>query len=520
MPHAAAPFVHSLFDAAALRQLEARATQRLGDGFELMRRAGRAAWRDLLAHWPEAMRIVVVCGPGNNGGDGYVLARHAKDAGRDVHVVHLPEHAPRSELARRAAEEYTGVGGRIAIFDDASFDDATSHRRLPPCDLIVDALFGIGLARAPDAATQSLIAAMNANDAAVFALDVPSGVDADRGCAPGAAAIATRTIEFIAPKAGLRTGAALDHAGTLSLASLELDAPDFEGIAVIAERLAATDLPNWLAPRPRDSHKGRNGRVLCIGGDHGSGGAIMLSAEAALRSGAGLVEVATRERHVAPLLARLPEAMAHEIGDADALHAALERADAIALGPGLGRGEWSLPLYERAIASGKPLLLDADALNLLATRPFALPADAVITPHPGEAARLLETTTADVQRDRFAAARALSDRYACVVVLKGAGTIVMSAHETPRVIAAGNPGMAVGGMGDVLSGVIAALRAQGMNAFDAAACGALLHSAAGDAAAHDGGERGLLPSDLMPWLRHFSNPEPNNPQPHSRETMR
>jgi len=515
MSHAAAPFVHSLFDAAALRQLEARATQRLGDGFELMRRAGRAAWRDLLAHWPEAMRIVVVCGPGNNGGDGYVLARHAKDAGRDVPVVHLPEHAPRSELARLAAEEYTGVGGRIAIFDDATLQTC-----LPSCDLVVDALFGIGLARAPDAATQSLIAAMNANDAAVFALDVPSGVDADRGCAPGAAAIATRTIEFIAPKAGLRTGAALDHAGTLSLASLELDAPDFEGIAAIAERLAATDLPNWLAPRPRDSHKGRNGRVLCIGGDHGSGGAIMLCAEAALRSGAGLVEVATRERHVAPLLARLPEAMAHEVGDADALHAALERADAIALGPGLGRGAWSLPLYERAIASGKPLLLDADALNLLATRPFALPADAVITPHPGEAARLLESTTADVQRDRFAAARALSDRYACVVVLKGAGTIVMAAHETPRVIAAGNPGMAVGGMGDVLSGVIAALRAQGMNAFDAAACGALLHSAAGDAAAHDGGERGLLPSDLMPWLRHFSNPECKARQPHTREMMR
>jgi len=499
MSHASAAFVHSLFDAAALRRIEARATNRLGDGFELMRRAGQAAWRDLLARWPEAMRILVVCGPGNNGGDGYVLARHAKQAGRDVRVVRLPEHVPRSELARRAADEYSAAGGEVAAVAQS----------LPPCDVLVDALFGIGFSREPDAPTQTLIAAMNAHAAAVFALDVPSGVDADRGSAAGAAVVATRTMEFIAPKAGSRTGAALDHVGALSLASLELDASDFDGVTSIAERLAATDLPHWLAPRPRDSHKGRNGRVLCIGGDHGSGGAIMLCAEAALRSGAGLVEVATRERHIAPLLARLPEAMAHEVGDADALHAALERADAIALGPGLGRSQWGLPLYERAIASGKPLLLDADALNLLATRPFALPADAVITPHPGEAARLLETSTADVQRDRFAAARALSDRYACVVVLKGAGTIVMSAHETPRVIAAGNPGMAVGGMGDVLSGVIAALRAQGMNAFDAAACGALLHSAAGDAAAHDGGERGLLPSDLMPWLRHFSNPPSN-----------
>jgi len=500
MPHAAAPFAHSLFDAPALRRLETRATQRLGDGFELMRRAGQAAWRDLLARWPEAMRVVVVCGPGNNGGDGYVLARHAKEGGRAVRVVHLPEHAPRSGLARRAADEYAAAGGAIEVFE----------HRLPQCDVVVDALFGIGFSREPDVATQALIAAINAVSAPVFALDVPSGVDADRGGVPGAAVVAARTIEFIAPKAGLRTGAALDHAGTLSLASLELESADFDGIVTAAERLAPTDLPRWLAPRPRDSHKGRNGRVLCIGGDHGSGGAIILCAEAALRSGAGLVEVATRERHLAPLLARLPEAMANEVGDADALHAALERADAIALGPGLGRGEWGLPLYERAIASGKPLLLDADALNLLATRPFALPADAVITPHPGEAARLLDTTTADVQRDRFAAARALSERYACVVVLKGAGTIVMSAHETPRVIAAGNPGMAVGGMGDVLSGVVAALRAQGMGAFDAAACGALLHSSAGDAAAHDGGERGLLPSDLMPWLRHFSNQEPYN----------
>jgi NAD(P)H-hydrate epimerase len=497
-PHAAVTHAHTLYDAAALRELESRAVRRLGDAFELMRRAGQAAWRDLLAHWPQTQRIVVVCGPGNNGGDGYVLARHAHESGREIRVMRLRDHAPRGELARRASEAYVASGGVVLEFDGS----------LPACDVIVDALFGIGFSRAPDETTQALIVAMNASGVPVLALDAPSGVDSDRGCVPGDAVIATRTLEFMAGKAGLRTGAALDHAGALSLASLELEAADFEGIAAVAERLAATDLPRWLVPRPRDSHKGRNGRVLCIGGDHGSGGAIILCAESALRSGAGLVEVATRERHIAPLLTRLPEAMAHEVGDTWAFHAALERADAIALGPGLGRSDWGVPLYERAIASGKPLLLDADALNLLSTKPFALPVDAVITPHPGEAARLLGITTADVQRDRFAAARALCERYACVVVLKGAGTIVMHAHETPRVIAAGNPGMAVGGMGDVLSGVIAALRGQGMSAFDAASCGALLHSAAGDAAAHEGGERGLLPSDLMPWLRHFVNPEP------------
>ncbi len=498
MSHDAAPFAEALYDVAALRQIEARAARRLGDLHELMQRAGQAAWRELLVHWPQAQRIVVACGPGNNGGDGYVLARHALEAGRDVRVVRLGDHAPRGELAARAADAYAAAGGPVLEFDD----------RLPPAEVTVDALFGIGLSRAPDEAASALIAAINTQSAAVLALDVPSGVDADRGSVPGAAVFATRTIEFLACKAGLRTGAALDHVGVLSRANLGLEAADLESAVPCAQRLSTVELARWLAPRRRDSHKGSNGRVLCIGGEHGSGGAIVLCAQAALRSGAGLVEVATRERHIAPLLARLPEAMAHEVGDARALQAALEHADAVAIGPGLGQQDWGLHLYERAVASGRPLLLDADALNLLSTKPFALPADAIITPHPGEAARLLGTTTADVQRDRFAAARALCERYSCVVVLKGAGSIVAAAHETPRVIAAGNPGMAVGGMGDVLSGVIAALRAQGINAFDAASCGALLHAAAGDAAAHEGGERGLLPSDLMPWLRHFANPEP------------
>lgn len=496
----AIPFTQALFDAASLRRIEAAATRALGDPHELMRRAGQSAWRELLAVWPQAQRVAVVCGPGNNGGDGYVLAQHAQEAGREVQVVRLPGHAPRGDLARRAAEAYSG---RVLEFAQS----------LPACDVIVDALFGIGFARAPDDATHALIEAINAHPAPVLALDVPSGVDADHGSVPGAAVDAARTIEFLASKPGLRTGAALDHVGTLTLATLQAGADVFDGIAPQAARIAPLDLPRWLAPRHRDSHKGSNGRVLCIGGEHGSGGAIMLCAQAALRSGAGLVEVATRERHIAPLLSRLPEAMVHEVGDARALHDALERADAIAVGPGLGQQDWGLHLYERAVASAKPLLLDADALNLLAIRPFALPADAIITPHPGEAARLLGIATAQVQQDRFAAARTLSERYACVVVLKGAGTVVAAAHETSRVIAAGNPGMAVGGMGDVLSGVIAALRAQGMNAFDAASCGALLHAAAGDAAAHEGGERGLLPSDLMPWLRHFANQDPYVPEP-------
>lgn len=496
------PATSHLRDAAALRGIEARAAAVLGDAFELMRRAGQAAWREVLQHWPQAQRIVVVCGPGNNGGDGYVLARHALMAGRQVEVVRLADHAPRSELAKRACADYQAPFGRVR-----EFDGAVPSADFIPADVVVDAVFGIGLTRAPDPASVALIEAINAQPAPVFALDVPSGIDSDRGCVPGAAVYATRTIEFIARKPGLRTGEALEHAGLLSLAPLDLSPAFIADAPIAAEMLAPPDLPRWLQPRPRNAHKGSHGRVLCIGGDHGGGGAIMLCAQAALRSGAGLVDVATREIHVPALLARLPEALAHVATHASQFEASLERADVIAIGPGLGQEAWGAPLLQQALAAGKPLVLDADALNLLAASPRALPPDSVITPHPGEAARLLGCTVPDIQNDRYAAAQALSERYGGVAVLKGAGSVIATPDNLPRVIAAGNPGMAVGGMGDVLTGTIAALRAQGLAAFEAASVGALLHAAAGDAAAAEQGERGLLPSDLMPWLRQLANPE-------------
>ncbi len=261
-----------------------------------------------------------------------------------------------------------------------------------------------------------------------------------------------------------------------------------------------------LPPRPVDSHKGRNGHVLCVGGNAGSGGAVMLAAESALRAGAGLVSVATQPQHIAPLLSRLPEAMVHAVEDSSDLPSLLKRASVVAIGPGLGQDDWARELLRQVLGCGKPLVIDADALNLLAAHPQPL-RDAILTPHPGEAARLLETDTATVQADRVAAVTALAARFSAVVVLKGAGTLVAAPHGRPRRIAAGNPGMAVGGMGDLLTGIIAALRAQGLDAFDAASGGALLHALAGDDAARDG-QRGLLPTDLLVPLRRRANPEP------------
>lgn len=465
-------------------------------GHELMRRAGTAAWNLLRKRWPQARRIGIACGPGNNGGDGYVVAKLAKAAGCQVQVIIPAGELPRAPEAGRAWSEWREAGGTTRIFDG----------ELPPADVWVDCLYGVGLARAPEHGGQSIIERINASRLPVLALDVPSGLDADRGSADGIVVRADVTLSFVAAKRGLYTGRARDVCGEVLLDTLELDADLFSGFPPAARLYRATLLAAGLAPRHANAHKGEYGHVLCVGGEAGMGGAVRLCAEAALRTGAGLASVATRREGVAALVAARPEAMTHAVENADALNALIAQADILAVGPGLGRGEWGHDLFEAAVASGKPLILDADGLNWLAQKPRCLP-QAILTPHPGEAARLLGSGKDAIQDDRFAAIDALVERYQCTVVLKGAGTLVAAPGETTAVIDAGNPGMATGGMGDVLTGVIAALQAQDLPRFDAAVHGALLHAAAGDAAARVGGERGLLPSDLFPHLRRLANPQ-------------
>ena len=495
-----------LFSSEQARAIDRDAQRLLGlSEYALMRRAGAAAWRALLQHWPRAHRIGIVCGPGNNGGDGYALARLVHVSGRDVVVLRLPDGAPRSEAARQAFADLEVDGWGAAGGTTYAYEGV-----LPKVDLWVDALFGIGLTRKPEGAARSLIEAINASGVNVFALDVPSGVDADTGNVPGAAIHATRTLSFLVAKRGLHTGAARNYVGTLQVNGFAVSKSTIAAHAPVAGLVRTSALRTWLPRRQSNTNKGNYGHVLCVGGEHGSGGAIALSAEAALRCGAGLVSVATRAEHVSTLLARRPEVMAHAAEDSPDFNALCERASVIAIGPGLGQGEWARALLSAALAANKPLVLDADALNLLPEMLRAKSADAlrdcVLTPHPGEASRLLGIGIPQVQADRFAAVRMLAERYGCCVVLKGAGSIVAAPDTTAVVIDAGNPGMAVGGMGDVLTGVIAALHAQHLSAFDAAVCGVLLHALAGDAAALDGGERGLLASDLFPSLRRLANP--------------
>ena len=462
-------------------------------GYELMQRAAAAAFAHLRAMWPQARRIVVLCGSGNNGGDGYVLARLALAAGFDVGVV-VAEPVRAGGDAARAHASWTEAGGRTIEAGAA----------LPDADIYVDALFGTGLTRPPQGSALDLIEQVNGTKRPTLALDVPSGVDADTGNVPGSAVHAAATITFVARKRGLHTGAARDHCGDVVLDDLAIPAVVFADVRADAGLLDADAIAESLPPRAPNAHKGNFGHVLAIGGDLGFGGAIRLAGEAALRVGAGLVSVATRAEHVGALNAARPEIMASGVGGPQELEALLQRASVIALGPGLGQRAWGHALWHTAIAAGKPVVLDADGLSLLARDSLSLPSNSVLTPHPGEAARLLECDTQRIAADRFAAAREIARRHQCVCVLKGAGTLVASPHGEVAVCPWGNPGMASGGMGDVLTGVIAGLLAQGLDSHDAACVGVALHARAGDVAARKG-ESGLLASDLFGPLRALRN---------------
>lgn len=485
---------HTLYDAGAIRALDRAAIDACGiPGLVLMQRAGQAAFDALRNCWPAARRIAVVCGPGNNGGDGYVVALNAHRAGCPVTAIQIGDTGRLSADARACLEALRAA--RIVPVADLA--------ALAAAELIVDGLLGVGLNKEVDGDFARAIAAINSAGAPVLSLDIPSGIDANTGRRLGSAVRATLTVTFIGIKQGLLTGDALDHVGTLEFADLDVPAAAYARVAPTAERLSLAAVGDLLAPRGRVAHKGDFGHVLVVGGAPGYSGAARLAAEAALRVGAGLVSVAAHPSVAGLLTNGRPEIMAHPVGSVGDLKALLQRASVVAVGPGLGQSAWAVELFACLRTVRQPLVVDADGLNLLAAEPETR-ANWVLTPHPGEAARLLGLrSTLEVTSDRYAAARALQARYGGVVCLKGAGSIVQDAG-LPAVVNAGNPGMATGGMGDVLTGVIAGLLAQGLTTAQAARLGTILHATAGDYAARDG-ERGLLASDLMPHLRALVN---------------
>jgi len=483
----------ALYTADQIRRIDRAAIERCGiAGYALMQRAAAAAFASLRRRWPDAQRLCLLVGAGNNGGDAALVGAAALQAGLSVEAV-MPR-PPRGEDAGRAHDAYIAAGGRLV-------SDAAAP--LPEADLYVDGLFGTGLDRAPAGAEAGLIERVNAAAWPVLALDLPSGLSADTGRPLGAVVRAKATISFVGWKRGLFTAAGADCCGERELATLALPAAAYADIEPDA-RLLDASIADRLAPRAADVNKGSFGHVLAIGGDHGMGGAIRLAAEAALRCGAGRVSIATRAEQIGAINAARPELTAHGVDGMPALAPLLDRAEVIALGPGLGQGAWSHALWDRALAAARPAVIDADALNLLARLPAAVPDGSVLTPHPGEAARLLGCGVAEVQADRYAAVRRLAGQHRAVVVLKGAGSLI--AHPDGRVAVCpwGNPGMATAGMGDVLTGVIAALLAQRLDAWDAARFGVALHARAGDLAA-GAQPRGLLAADLFDPLRALVN---------------
>jgi NAD(P)H-hydrate epimerase len=484
----------NLYTAAQTRALDHCAIHDHGiPGITLMSRAADAAFRCLLETWPQPQRLQVFCGTGNNGGDGFLIADLAHKRGIEVVVVQVGDPGNITGDALLARQQAHTNGVRIVAFGEQA---------LVSEGVIVDALLGTGLGGDVRGSYTDAIAAINACGAAVLAVDIPSGLCSDTGRVLGSAVHADLTVTFIGLKRGLFTLHAPEHTGAVRFSDLAVPADIYAAVPVNCLRLELEPLLARLPARPATAHKGLYGTVLVVGGDYGMAGAAALAAEAALRCGAGLVQVATRPQHVTALVARTPEAMPRGISNASEFAPLLDTADVLVAGPGLGQSPWSIELLQRALASGKPLVLDADGLNLLANGALGEIGrrdNWVLTPHPGEAARLLSCATTQVQEDRFAAVSALQARYGGVVILKGNGSLV-SDGESVLLSDYGNPGMASGGMGDVLSGVIGALLAQHLPAVEAVALAVCLHGAAADIAAREG-QRGLAASDLIPHMR-------------------
>lgn len=486
----------ALYRAAEVREIDRRAIREHGlSGYSLMCAAGEAAFSVLRARWPTSRRLVVVCGAGNNAGDGYVVARLARQSGWNVEVLYLRAPDALEDDALIAAREALMVGVNCQPF---------SNLRLTSDCVLVDALFGIGLQRPVKDEWAAVIQAINTYSDRVLALDVPSGLCPDRGTELGVAVRACATVSFIALKQGLCTGRGPDRCGTIHYADLGVPSEWYSDLPVSAWRYNGEDLERLLPRRPRDAHKGQFGHALIVGGDRGMVGAVRMAGEAAARCGAGLVSVATRTEHAPWLSLSRPEIMAHGVESATDLEPLLNKASVVAIGPGLGQDAWGKQLLDRVIDCDLPLVLDADALNLLAQHPRRRH-NWVLTPHSGEAARLLKCKVAQIEGDRYRAVAELQRRYGGVVILKGTGSLLQVERSTPLVNCSGNPGMASGGMGDVLTGIIAALRAQGLEAAAATRVAMFVHGRAADVAARSG-ERGLLASDLFQPLRGLVNP--------------
>ena len=489
----------ALFTAKTVRDLDRLAIEKQGiPSIVLMKRAGRAVLSELLDAFGTPSLLNVFCGGGNNGGDGYIVAALAAEKKIAVRCFEMggklgADAAQARQFAEQANVRFCSIDG------SAELDQG----------VVVDSLLGIGLRGDLRQPYVDAIELINGSGLPVVAVDIPSGLDSDTGAVRGAVVQADITVTFIGAKQGLFSGRGVAVCGEIIYDSLEVDEELFSQVEASAELMDLFTLLEQLPELDADAYKTQRGHSMVVGGDHGFGGAAIMAVEACLKVGAGMVSVATRPEHVTAVLARQPEVMAFGVASGQQLEPLLDRPSVLVTGPGLGRSSWSEQLMQKAVAADLPMVIDADGLNILAQGRVVPNPDGsqwVLTPHVGEAARLLGVTAADIEADRFAAVTQLQQKYDAVILLKGPGTLVSSSDGEPiKICPYGNPAMATAGMGDVLSGVIGGLMAQGLTAQKAAELGCCLHSSAADMAAAENGSRGLVASDLLPYIRKLLN---------------
>lgn len=477
-----------LYNAQQSKQLDQLAQRQL-PGLLLMKRAALFAYQTLKHLAPKAKHLLVIVGTGNNGGDGLMLAQYAAIEGYEVDIVFLGNPQQLTGDAQTVWQECRAIGLTHQPLSEHLFTQA---------DWLVDAVFGIGLNKPVTGALAQQFQQINAAQKPVLALDIPSGLSADTGAVLGVAIQASHTCTFITHKPGLYTAQGTDTAGKVYFSDLFISPSLFKNQPYSAQNHS---LNHWLKkrhPLKAASHKGSQGTLLLIGGNRNMMGAIQMAGMAALNSGAGLVKILTKLEHCLAITQAQPELMVY---DADAPHQLaplLKSIKAIAIGPGLGQDNWAQTLWQQIIPLDKPKVLDADALNLLANAPQKRH-DWVLTPHPGEAARLLNTTTQNIQNDRLQAIRQLHDKYGGVIVLKGNGSLIYDGKQM-ELCTAGNAGMAVGGMGDVLTGTLASFIGQGLSLFDAACLAVHCHAHSGDLLANQKSQAGILPTNVIETL--------------------
>ena len=502
----------NLYCAADVRELDRIAIEEFAvSGETLMKRAGKAAFTQMLINFPHPDLVRVYCGAGNNGGDGFVIAKLARERGLNVEIIQLGDSSNITGDALTVRNEAIAAQVKITPFSTSGSNPSGV------LTVVVDAMLGTGLEGAVRAEYQAAINKINRGDQRVLAVDIPSGLCSDSGRELDEAVDADITVTFIGMKRGLLTGAGPAVCGEVIFDSLDVPDEVYNQVSADCLRVDTACAPSILPARRRDAHKGNHGHVLIVGGDFGMGGAVSMAAEAAARVGAGLVSVATRAQHVAGINARCPEIMVHGVTSGHELAPLLDAPTVIVVGPGLGRSAWSEQLLQQVLKTNLPLIVDADALTLVSRQCGQLGYrrdEWILTPHPGEMKRLLGVANKAIEDDRFAAVTKLQELYGGTVILKGAGSLIASAGEPIALANVGNPGMATAGMGDVLSGTIAGIVAQVVNGhtlpknnlLHSAAClGVAIHGEAADRVVCRTGERGLQATDIIPAIREMVN---------------